>query len=218
MVMRMKGHNAFLPCRMCRIPGVRIPNKPRVTTHYIPLERKHFPEVRRDPCAVKTYDPEILPLRAHDEIRQQARAIESAPTAAEANRLAREHGINGESILFTLPSVAFPTSFPYDFMHLVFENIMKQLILLWTDGIDGLGEGNGAYHLVRDVWNAIGVATGLSGSTIPAVFTGRPPNCAEPKGAATADSWSFWWGSNSKVLSHRLLGCVSRRVFRTTFG
>ncbi|KAL1699145.1 hypothetical protein EV121DRAFT_296472 [Schizophyllum commune] len=28
----------------------------------------------------------------------------------------------------------------------------------------------------------------------------------------------YWWGSNSKVLSHRLLGCVSRRVFRTTFG
>ncbi|KAL1728391.1 hypothetical protein EV714DRAFT_215252 [Schizophyllum commune] len=77
-------------------------------------------------------------------------------------------------------------------MHLVFENIVKQLILLWTDGIDGLDEGRGSYHFVRDVWTAIGVATGLSGSTIPSVFTGRPPNCAEPKGAATADSWSFW--------------------------
>ncbi|KAL1701990.1 hypothetical protein EV121DRAFT_282211 [Schizophyllum commune] len=77
-------------------------------------------------------------------------------------------------------------------MHLVFENVMKQLILLWTDGTKDLGEGRVKYHLLKDVWAAIGEATGLSGKTIPSVFTGSPPNCAEPKGAATADSWSFW--------------------------
>ncbi|KAL1694099.1 hypothetical protein GGG16DRAFT_47889 [Schizophyllum commune] len=77
-------------------------------------------------------------------------------------------------------------------MHLVFENVMKQLILLWTDKVEGLSLGSTLFHLADFVWQAIGEATAKSGAYIPSVFTGRPPNCAEPKGAATADSWSFW--------------------------
>ncbi|KAL1684479.1 hypothetical protein GGG16DRAFT_68217 [Schizophyllum commune] len=192
MLMRMKGHNAFMPCRMCRISGVRIPNKPRVTTHYIPLDRKEHPSVLSDAAATKVFEPTSLPLRSHEQIIREAKAIESAPTAMAASALAHDSGINGTSILYALPSISFPTSFPYDFMHLVFENVMKQLILLWTDGIKDLGEGKVKYHLLKDVWAAIGEATGLSGKTIPSMFTGSPPNCAEPKGAATADSWSFW--------------------------
>lgn len=192
MIMRMKGHNAFLPCRMCNIAGVRIPDKPRVTTHYVPLDRANHPSVRRDRDAVKKYDGHALPLRTHDEIVRQAHEIEAAPTATATNALSRQYGINGTSILYDLPSISFPTSFPYDFMHLVFENVMKQLILLWTGGIEGLDEGTGFYRLMESVWQAIGVATARSGATIPSIFTTRPPNCAEPKGAATADTWSFW--------------------------
>lgn len=33
MVMSMKGHNGFSPCRMCKITGLRVPGA-RATTHY----------------------------------------------------------------------------------------------------------------------------------------------------------------------------------------
>jgi hypothetical protein len=44
MIMRMKGHNAIFPCRMCMIKGVRVPNT-RSTTHYVPLYRGNHPSV-----------------------------------------------------------------------------------------------------------------------------------------------------------------------------
>ncbi|KAI4518976.1 hypothetical protein K525DRAFT_181401, partial [Schizophyllum commune Loenen D] len=192
MVMRMKGHNAFLPCRMCNIYGVRNPTKPRATTHYVPLHRGHRDFSIDDSKTTRIYDAGALPLRTHAEIVRQAEEIETAPSATASAELARAYGINGSSVLYQLPSISFPTSFPYDFMHLVFENVMKQLILLWTDKVEGLSLGSTLFHLADFVWQAIGEATAKSGAYIPSVFTGRPPNCAEPKGAATADSWSFW--------------------------
>jgi hypothetical protein len=44
LVMRMKGHNGILPCRMCNIIGLRVPNS-RATTHYVPLDRSRHPVV-----------------------------------------------------------------------------------------------------------------------------------------------------------------------------
>ena len=56
MVMRMKGHNAIAPCRMCEIRGIR---KPGTNTHYVPLDRSSFPGSQ------DSYDPSALPLRDH---------------------------------------------------------------------------------------------------------------------------------------------------------
>ena len=55
MIMHMKGHNALCPCRMCNIQGIRIPSS-RITTHYIPLNREHFPHEQQE------YHPNSLPL------------------------------------------------------------------------------------------------------------------------------------------------------------
>jgi hypothetical protein len=57
MIMRMKGHNAILPCRMCEIQGIRIPSSP-VTIHYVPLHRDNFPNAQEP----QQYDPSTLPL------------------------------------------------------------------------------------------------------------------------------------------------------------
>ena len=38
MLLRVKGHNAYSPCRLCTIKGVRIP-KSSQTTYYVPLVR-----------------------------------------------------------------------------------------------------------------------------------------------------------------------------------
>ncbi|TFK58699.1 hypothetical protein BDN72DRAFT_781697 [Pluteus cervinus] len=77
-------------------------------------------------------------------------------------------------------------------MHLVFVNLIKNLVLLWTGKFKGLDEGSGEYVLSPKTWEEIGSATALSGSTIPSAYGARPQNVADDKVSCTADSWSFW--------------------------
>ena len=44
-------------------------------------------------------------------------------------------------------------------MHLIWENCMDNLILLWTGNFKGLDEGKEQYHLDSSIWNAITAAT-----------------------------------------------------------
>lgn len=87
MVIQMKGHNGFRPCRMCNIHGVRIPDS-RQPTHYVPLDCSNHPHDQ------VSYDPSHLPLRTTTEFLQQAHAVQFAPNEAAADRLAKESGIN----------------------------------------------------------------------------------------------------------------------------
>ena len=89
-------------------------------------------------------------------------------------------------------------------MHLIFENVIKNLVLLWAGKFKGLDEGNGSYQLHPKVWEAIGAATAASGSSIPLAFDAQPPNVADDRCATTADTWSFWMLYLGPVLlSHR---------------
>lgn len=81
MVMRMKGHNGFCPCRMCNIHGIRPPDS-RHTTHYVPLDRTHHPAAS-SPSFVKRYDPLALPLRTHNEFMHNAEEAQFAPSEVE---------------------------------------------------------------------------------------------------------------------------------------
>ncbi|KAL6308889.1 hypothetical protein BKA93DRAFT_815202 [Sparassis latifolia] len=77
-------------------------------------------------------------------------------------------------------------------MHLIWENVIKNLVLLWTGEFKGLDEENEEYQLHPDVWTAIGAATAVAGSTIPSAFGPRIPDPATDKSTSTADSWSLW--------------------------
>ena len=191
MVMRMKGHNGLVPCRMCKITALRTPNSCS-PAHYVPLNRAQHPAVKDDHSAIQVYNPADLPSHSHADFLNTARAVQMATTTAQSNTLAKNSGIKGIPILSYLPSLFFPDSFPYDFMHLIFENVMKNLILLWTGQFKGLDEGSGNYHLMPKVWEAVGAATAAAGSNIPSAFGARPPNVCDDKMACTADTWSFW--------------------------
>jgi hypothetical protein len=122
----------------------------------------------------------------------QAHLVQFAASGADSERLAKEFGIKGISVLSRLSSISYPISFPYDFMHLIFENVIKNLTLLWTGQFKGLDEGSERYQLSKTVWDAIGADTAASGSTVPSAFGARPHNVADDKTAATAETWSFW--------------------------
>ena len=191
LLMHMKGHNGFSPCRMCKILGVRIPASPS-TTNYVPHDRSRHPDVRKDPKAVRVYDMANLPLRTHAELLSQANEVQAALTNAEADRLSRQYGIKGIPVLSYLSSLKFPIAFPYDFMHLIWENLIKNLLLHWTGNFKGLGEGSENYILAQHVWEAVGAATAASGSTIPSAYGSRVPNISVDASLCSADMWSFW--------------------------
>ena len=83
--------------------------------------------------------------------------MELAKSGADADDLAKEYGIKGTPLLSYVGSLSFPQSFPYDFMHLIWENLVPNLILHWTGRFKGLDEGFESYQLANGIWEAIGV-------------------------------------------------------------
>ncbi|KAI0084430.1 hypothetical protein BDY19DRAFT_987551 [Irpex rosettiformis] len=77
-------------------------------------------------------------------------------------------------------------------MHLIWENVVKNLMLLWSGDYKGLSSGKESYEFSSSLWEAIGLASADSGSTIPSCFGPRSPNVASEKVSWTADSRSFW--------------------------
>lgn len=98
MLMRIKGHNAYCPCRMCRILGVQIPDS-ATKVYYIPLDRSRHPSVAADPTRPQRYDPLNLPLRSHSEFLRQAREVDECCAVAAEDRLAKAYGVKGTPLL-----------------------------------------------------------------------------------------------------------------------
>ncbi|KAH9857262.1 hypothetical protein C2E23DRAFT_721145 [Lenzites betulinus] len=77
-------------------------------------------------------------------------------------------------------------------MHLIWENLVPNLVSLWTGKFKGLDTGSGSYQLPGTVWEAIGEATASAGDTLPSVFGPRLGNISQDRSACTADAWSLW--------------------------
>ena len=202
MLMSMKGHNRFSPCHMCKITSVAMPNS-HGNTLYVPLDCSQHPSVIKSSSSIHSYNPCNLPLCSGEEMLQQGKEVMLVPNMATSDRLSRKYGIKGVPVLAELKSLSFPHSFPYDFMHLIWENCVDNLILLWTGNFKGLDEGKEQYHLDSSIWNAIVAVTAASGSTIPSAFGAHPPNFMIQKSACSAETWSFWTLFLGPVLLHK---------------
>jgi hypothetical protein len=115
-----------------------------------------------------------------------------APTTWESKDLAKETGVKGVPLLSCLSSLLFPKSFPYDFMHLIWENVMKLLFQLWTGDFKKMDMGSGDYKLSAESLKEIGRLSKEAGSTIPHTFGPCPPNVSLDGIQWTADLRSFW--------------------------
>jgi hypothetical protein len=142
-------------------------------------------------------------MRTHKDFIKKAKQVQLAHNQTAANRLGTEYGINGVPILSYLPSISILWSFGYDFMHLMWENVFKNLLLLWTGDFKDVDEGNGSYKFAEGVWDAIGEATSHSASFIPGAFGSRQPNIASEKYATTAETNAFWMSYLGPVLLAR---------------
>jgi hypothetical protein len=155
-----------------------------VTTHYVPLCRDGFPGSQEQ------YNPCALPLRNHTSFMEQAKEVQYASTNYEG--LATKYSVKGLPLLSTLSSLSFPMSFPYDFMHLIWANLIPNLIRFWTGEFKKISHDNEGYVLALTVWEAIGEATAKAGKTIPAAFGARVPNIASEKAQMIAETHSIW--------------------------
>ena len=163
--MHMKGHNVLSPCHMCNIQGLRIPSS-HLTSHYILLNWDHFPDVQ------DVYHPNSLPLQNHQTFIQQAIEVQTAVTTTASERLTKKYGIKGLPLLTPLTFLSFSLSFPYNFMHLIWCNLILNIILMWTRQFKDLDHDNQDYILLLTVWEAIGEAIYNAGKTIPVTFGG----------------------------------------------
>src|SRR5882757_5579196 len=112
---------------------------------------------------------------------EQAKKVQYASTNMDYESLATKYGIKGLLLLSTLSPHSFPMFFPYNFMHLIWTNLIPNLILFWTGKFKDIFHHNEGYVLVPTVWEAIGEATANAGKTIPAAFGSRVPNIAAEK-------------------------------------
>jgi len=179
LLMRMKGHNAFSPCRMCEITGVR---EPPSTTHYVPLYRQ----------SSASYNPSNLPMRTREGFMNEAEEVQFAINKTIAEHLAKEFGINGIPLLSSLSSLSFPASFPYDFMHLIWENLIPNLISFWTGEFKDIPHSGKGYVLETSVWKEICSISAMAGNTIPAAFGCRVPDMSTQRWQLTSESRAMW--------------------------
>ncbi|KZV78954.1 hypothetical protein EXIGLDRAFT_847001 [Exidia glandulosa HHB12029] len=100
--------------------------------------------------------------------------------------------MNGMPILAALPSIRLDRSFPIEFMHLVWLNLIPNLVLLYTGNYKNLDAGIGEYELLERVWEEIGRITARAGSNIPNAFGARVPDPAKDKSHMIAETWCLW--------------------------
>ena len=183
LIMRMKGQNGVSPCRICEIKGVCFESR----THYVPLRRDKIPGA--DP---RRYDPHHLPVRTHEELLEQASEVEMAPNNVTRERLAKKYGIKGILVLSSISSISFPSSFLFDFMHLIWENLIPNLIEFWTGTFKDLDHQDKDYYIEPHIWNEIGASTAACRATIPAAFGAAVPNIATKRFQMSAEMYSNW--------------------------
>ncbi|KAH7911338.1 Transposase family tnp2-domain-containing protein, partial [Hygrophoropsis aurantiaca] len=180
----IKGHNAIFPCRSCKIKGVR----GNGNTYYVPLQ----PPINCDLPEV-TWDANNLPLRKHIEFAEVVSMIEAEQTAAQKDRIAKAHGIKRSAAMHRVGSIDCARSLPWEWFHLLLENVVPNLVKLWTGKYKGLDVGSEDYQIAPHVWEEIGAETATAVQHIPAPFVRVLGNIALDQSLFTAESWCFWF-------------------------
>jgi hypothetical protein len=180
-MMKMKGVNGLCPCRFCNIVGIQQPNS-RNKAHYVPISRP----------GGEDYDPRALPLRTPEQFKRHAMEVVTAATPTIEENLAKKYGIKGVSVLSLVPGMTLPTSFPPDFMHAGYENLMKQLVALWTADYKHLDQGAEEYKLAPSVIKAVSDGIAASGSTLPSAYGCRVPRIDTENYQFTAEALSIF--------------------------
>ena len=138
----------------------------------------------------------------HNGFIDEANQVQFARTLTLEQNLTMEFGIKGIPLLSSLSSLSFPTSFPYDFMHLIWENLIPNLVLFWTGCFKELSHEGMGYVLSDSVWADICCVSAKAGDMIPAAFGCHVPNMSTQHWQLTAESWAIWTIYIAPIMLH----------------
>ena len=193
LVMCMKGQNGIRPCQICNIKDVCFDS----CTNYVPLRQDKIPG-----ATPPRYFPSNLPIQTHKELMKQANNIEMAPNNATHEQLTKEHGIKGIPVLSSVSSISFPSSFPFNFMHPIWENSIPNLIEFWTGKFKNLDHEDKGYFIEPHIWNEIGAATAACSMTIPAAFGAPVPKIATKRFQMSTEMYANWMLYTAPIVLH----------------
>ena len=185
----LKGHNSFSPCRSCKLKGVRN-MEGSAKIYYLPLS---LPKGTEYAPFMRARDAWSLPMRRHSDWETVMADIDSAESKKQKEEISKEHGIKRHAALQRVPSVNLSVSVPWDWMHLFLENVIPNLVKLWTGSFKNLDAGSEQYELASAVWAEIGKVTKEATKTIPSCFVRSLGNIAEEQSNFVAESWCFWF-------------------------
>nr|GAT43162.1 predicted protein [Mycena chlorophos] len=185
-----KGQNGKCPCRACEILATLCRaafSQLKQSHYYSPLAKPEVDDV------VRRLDPTKIKKRSEKSFRRAIGKLNAAAAAGdEAYRkvLASHYGINGEQILRRVESLLRPMAYPHDLMHLFFENIIPNLIKLWSGKFATVDTRNTAYFLSERIWALIWRETSDAVATIPSAFSRSLAGAPE---RFNAEAWCFWF-------------------------
>ncbi|QRV83012.1 Transposase family Tnp2 protein [Ceratobasidium sp. AG-Ba] len=192
-LLAMKGHNGKTPCRTCYIQGVPY-RYPRTTVYYVPLTM---------PGGEQALQPNLLLHRTHELFQLHYRSLEALnDNPPRRTELSQDLGINARPIFARLKSIDLATCAPYDIMHLLFENLVPNMIAHWTGRFKNLDQGIGNYELAPGAWDEIGRLTAAAAPLIPSRFVGTLPDIASHQSLYKAEAYAFWWQYIGPILLH----------------
>ena len=129
--------------------------------------------------------------------------LTNATLMKDCNALAMELGIKGMPVLKCVGLLNYAHSVPWDFMHLLFKNMVKNLIYMWMGKFKGLDAGKEDYIIPQVIWKEIGKETVDAVKDIPSAFLRSLRNIAEDSSYFTAEGWAFWFIYLALILLQR---------------
>ncbi|CEL54836.1 hypothetical protein RSOLAG1IB_11781 [Rhizoctonia solani AG-1 IB] len=185
----MKGHNAKSRCRICHVQGM-LCRLAWNLVYYVPLTPPGAQEVPASSLAICT----------HYSLLAQYNAIEQAPTPVVRQELAQLFGLNARPVFSRLRSLNLATCAPYNAMHLLFENLVPNMIWHWFGEFKGLDEGTGNYRISEEHCKVIGELTVKAVQTTPSYFVGTLPDIYKDSSLYKAEVYLYWFQHLGAVL------------------
>ncbi|KAL1916147.1 uncharacterized protein VTP21DRAFT_6151 [Calcarisporiella thermophila] len=166
-------------CRFCMLSG----------TYHRRKQEFQFP-------LVSTIEPmtEPMVLRTHTQTLEFLRLLDSAESLSEGLRenVVEETGINRRSILFDLKTTSFPTSFPVDTMHLLFDDIAQSTYFQWTSDLSPLATVYNDRVSPTAAFKEVGAAMQACQVKIPTSFGAPPRNILKYGPKYKTEEWMDW--------------------------
>ncbi|KIN99052.1 hypothetical protein M404DRAFT_966427 [Pisolithus tinctorius Marx 270] len=119
--------------------------------------------------------------------------ISKAPSKAAKGRIAKKTGIHGLPGLWRVGSLDYACSAPWEWFHLLLENVIPNLVNLWTGQFKGLESSTDEFTITAKVWEEIAQEMMAAVQHIPTVFIQVLGNIAMNCLQFTADLWCFWF-------------------------